>query len=102
MSGHERERLSAWLDGELLPADRAQVDAHLAACAECSAFLADLAAADRAAAERPAEAPDGYFEGFAARVRGGSRPKRPRHARGACPRGRGRRRRRSSWPWSRR
>lgn len=70
MSGHERERLSAWLDGELLPADRAQVDAHLAACAECSAFLADLAAADRAAAERPAEAPDGYFEGFAARVRG--------------------------------
>lgn len=70
MSGHERERLSAWLDGELVPADRAQVDAHLAACEECSAFLADLAAADRAAASLPAEAPDGYFDGFAARVRG--------------------------------
>ena len=83
MSGHERERLSAWLDGELVPADRAQVDAHLAACEECSAFLADLAAADRAAAALPAEAPDGYFDGFAARVRGrieagaaGARPRR--------------------------
>jgi hypothetical protein len=70
VSGHERERLSAWLDGELVPADRAQVDAHLAACDECSAFLAELAAADRAAASLPAEAPDGYFDGFAARVRG--------------------------------
>lgn len=69
MSGHERERLSAWLDGELVPADRARVDAHLAACGECSAFLADLAAADRAAASLPAEAPEGYFDGFAARVR---------------------------------
>lgn len=70
MSGHERERLSAWLDGELAPADRAQVDAHLAACEECSAFLAELEAADRAAASLPAEAPDGHFDGFAARVRG--------------------------------
>jgi hypothetical protein len=70
VSGHERERLSAWIDDELVPADRAQVDAHLAACEECSAFLADLAAADRAAASLPAEAPDGYFDGFAARVRG--------------------------------
>lgn len=70
MSGHESERLSAWLDGELVPAERARVDAHLAACAECSAFLAELEAADRAAASLPAEAPDGYFDGFAARVRG--------------------------------
>jgi hypothetical protein len=68
MSGHERERLSAYLDGELPERERAEVAAHLAACAACSAFLAGLRAADEAAAALPVEAPDGYFDDFARRV----------------------------------
>ena len=69
MSAHERERLSAYLDRELPPGERAVVEAHLAACPECAAFLAELAAVDEAAASLPAEAPEGYFETFPARVR---------------------------------
>jgi hypothetical protein len=45
------------------------VEAHLAACPECTAFLAELAAVDEAAASLPAEPPAGYFDGFPARVR---------------------------------
>jgi len=70
VSAHERERLCAYLDGELPSGERTLVDAHLAACAECAAFLAALATVDEAAAALPAEAPDGYFDGFAARVVG--------------------------------
>lgn len=76
MSGHERERLSAYLDGELPPGERDAVLAHLAACPECAAFLADLAAADEAAAALPVEAPEGYFETFPARVRARLRPRK--------------------------
>lgn len=70
MSAHERERLSAYLDGELPAGERARVETHLGACSECAALLADLGVADRAAAVLPVEAPDGYFEGFADRVVG--------------------------------
>ena len=38
-----RLRHSALLDGELAPTERAQVEAHLATCAECTAELAALA-----------------------------------------------------------
>lgn len=69
MIGHERERLSAYLDGELTPAERAEVEGHLAVCPECEAFLARLSAVDEAAAGLPAEAPPGYFDGFPARLR---------------------------------
>ena len=69
MTLHERERLSAWLDGELPPAERAEVEAHLAACEECAALLANLEAVDDLARELPAEAPTGYFETFPERVR---------------------------------
>jgi hypothetical protein len=69
VSGHERERLSAYLDRELPPGERAAVEAHLAACPECAAFLAELAAVDAASASLPAEAPEGYFESFPGRVR---------------------------------
>ena len=69
MSGHERERLSAYLDRQLPVAERAAVEAHLAGCPECAAFLAELAEVDEAAAALPAEAPEGYFETFPARVR---------------------------------
>jgi hypothetical protein len=69
VSAHERERLSAYLDDELPPAERAAVELHLAACAECRGRLSELAAVDEAAAGLPADAPDGYFDGFARRVR---------------------------------
>jgi hypothetical protein len=69
MSGHEHERLSAYLDGELPLDERAAVQAHLGGCPECTSFLAELAAVDQAATALPAEAPDDYFETFPARVR---------------------------------
>jgi hypothetical protein len=61
--------LSAWLDGELAPAQRAEVEAHLADCEECAALLADMGAVDELARELPAEAPPEYFETFPERVR---------------------------------
>jgi anti-sigma factor RsiW len=67
--GHERERLSAWLDGELEAPDAAAVEAHVAACAECAALAADMAAVDERFREAPVEAPSGYFEAFPGRVR---------------------------------
>jgi hypothetical protein len=67
--GHEHERLSAYLDGELPPLERAQVDAHLSGCRECADRLAELRAADAALAALPASAPAGYFESFPGRVR---------------------------------
>jgi hypothetical protein len=69
VSGHEHERLSAWLDDELSADQRAEVDAHLAACAECRERLAELGAVDALARELPAEAPAGYFEELPSRLR---------------------------------
>ena len=66
---HEHERLSAWLDGELPGAEAAAVEAHVAACAECAAHAAEMAAVDERFRESPAEAPPGYFDTFATRVR---------------------------------
>jgi hypothetical protein len=68
VSGHESERLCAYLDGELPPGERAEVEAHLAACPACTALLADMAAVDAAARSLPAEAPEGYFDAFPSRV----------------------------------
>jgi hypothetical protein len=65
---HEHERLSAYLDGELPPGERAEVEAHLATCAACAARLSSLAAVDAAFASLPDEAPDGYFESLPSRV----------------------------------
>ena len=69
MSAHEEQRLSAWLDGELDEGARAAVEAHLARCAECRETLAALRAVDPAARELGVRAPEGDFDGFAARVR---------------------------------
>jgi anti-sigma factor RsiW len=68
VSGHEGERLCAYLDGELPPGERAEVEAHLAACPACTALLADMTAVDAAAASLPADAPEGYFDAFSSRV----------------------------------
>ncbi len=65
---HEHERLSAYLDGELPPEERAEVEGHLATCAACAARLSSLTALDRAFASLPAEAPEGYFESLPSRV----------------------------------
>jgi anti-sigma factor RsiW len=48
-----QELLSAYLDGELSPAERAEVDAHLAACPECAGLLARLRTALQAFASFP-------------------------------------------------
>jgi anti-sigma factor RsiW len=42
MSDRWMERLSEYLDGELPATDRAALEAHLEACNDCSALLADL------------------------------------------------------------
>src|SRR5215204_1675647 len=39
-----REFLEEYLDGELAPQDREQVDAHLSACVDCSESFATLTA----------------------------------------------------------
>ncbi|HKZ32102.1 MAG TPA: zf-HC2 domain-containing protein [Vicinamibacteria bacterium] len=75
MSGHEHERLSAYLDDALAADERAQVAAHLDACGECAARLAELAAVDGAVASVPSEAPPGYFEAFPSRVRARLEPR---------------------------
>jgi anti-sigma factor ChrR (cupin superfamily) len=48
-----QDLLSPYLDGELGPAERAEVDAHLAACPDCAALLARLRAAVEAFAAFP-------------------------------------------------
>jgi hypothetical protein len=47
------ELLSAFLEDELSPAERAVVESHLAACPECSALLAGLARTQQALADFP-------------------------------------------------
>jgi hypothetical protein len=63
------DQLSARLDGEVHWRAAAEVERHLAACAECREALAELAAQE--AALKPAlthEPGEAYFESFAARV----------------------------------
>lgn len=69
MSAHVLDRLSAYLDGELSPPDRALVAEHLTGCEECSRRLQALTLLDAAARELPAEPPRGYFSSFPGRVR---------------------------------
>jgi putative zinc finger protein len=42
MSDQWTERLSEYLDGELAPSSRVELEAHLLQCAECEAALADI------------------------------------------------------------
>ncbi|MGH7563861.1 MAG: anti-sigma factor family protein [Gemmatimonadota bacterium] len=74
MSEHVIERLSAWIDGDLDPAERERVERHLAGCAECAGVLAGLqrvVASARALEDRePAEDLwPGIAERLAARTR---------------------------------
>ena len=91
MSAHEQDRLSAYLDGELPAPERAAVAAHLAGCSECEEQLAALAGVDEATRQLELQAPEGYFDTFAARVRGRIEPA-PASGRGA--------RRLPVWAWA--
>jgi hypothetical protein len=66
---HPRERLSAFLDGELARPERAEIEGHLRACAECARALEEIAAVDTMARGLPVEAPAGYFDALPARIR---------------------------------
>jgi hypothetical protein len=92
VSGHEGERLSAYLDGELGPTERSAVQAHLGTCTLCRSRLAELAALDEAARAHPLPAPPaGYFDSLPGRVRAAL------EAEGAVAR-RSRGRRGGGWP----
>lgn len=57
-----RERLSAWLDGELSDAERLEVAAHLEVCEECRRELARLQRLDAALGRLDAAVPPGLAE----------------------------------------
>jgi hypothetical protein len=69
VSDHVLDRLSLYLDGELAPAARTEVEGHLRGCSACALHLEELAAVDAAARELPVPAPPGYFDALPARVR---------------------------------
>lgn len=69
MSGHVQDLLSAYLDGELSPPERAMVEAHLAACDACAERLEDFTTLDTTLRALPVEPPPGYFDAFPGRVR---------------------------------
>jgi anti-sigma factor RsiW len=54
---HVREQLSLALDGETSQLEGARIDAHLAACASCRAFGAEIGAATRVIRAAPLEEP---------------------------------------------
>jgi len=111
VSAHERQRLSAFHDGELSPSDQAAVTAHLATCPECRAWLDEIEAVDEAARHLSVETPAGYFEALPARLRAriedehaarGGADGRDGHrwtGTGAATGGRSSTRRRAGGPW---
>lgn len=72
--GAYREMLSALFDGELRGAAREDALAHLETCAECRAYLAELAALRAALGDSEEfDAPEGFAAGVMARLRAGER-----------------------------
>src|SRR5206468_3601629 len=69
MSEHVRDRLSAYLDQELVSMERTVVETHLHGCEACRWHLETLAAVDSAVRALPIEAPSGYFDALPGRVR---------------------------------
>ena len=55
-----RDLLSAWLDGEVTPAEAERLSAHLRECSACREWCADVVTLTEAARKLPAEeqAPD--------------------------------------------
>ncbi len=69
MTAHVRERLSAFLDGELPGLEREAVMAHLRTCAACTGHLELLRAVDAGTRALAVSAPPGYFEALPGRIR---------------------------------
>jgi anti-sigma factor RsiW len=70
--------LSAYADGEVSAAERAQVELHLSGCSDCRARLADLQALSAAVAARlEQQADEADFAGFADAVMRRIGPERP-------------------------
>lgn len=67
--GRIPRQLSAYLDGELAPAEMTEVGDHLAGCAACQASLEDLRAAKRLLGALPApDLPQGFADAVWARA----------------------------------
>src|SRR5689334_14486564 len=65
-----RERLEAHVDGMLAPAERAEVERHLAGCADCAAEAQKLRSLHELLAGSPAVEPSAGFEAsFLTRLR---------------------------------
>lgn len=70
MHTNYRESIQELVDGSIGAIRRAELDRHLAGCAECRAFLADMEAIrDGAASLDPLEPPDGVWLQIAGRLR---------------------------------
>jgi anti-sigma factor RsiW len=74
-----KERLSAWLDGELVPEERGLIEAHLQGCAGCRQEAAHLKALDSVLGELAAPVPPQLAEKVLARLQAqpGQRRRRP-------------------------
>ena len=73
--------LSAFVDGELSDAERAEVLAHLETCEGCRAYLAELSAMHAALGEMEEyDAPEGFADGVMARLHESAAPKKHRTA----------------------
>ncbi len=57
MSEHWIDRLSEYIDGDLMPDERTACEAHLGACAECRTLLAELQAVVTVARQDPEQRP---------------------------------------------
>ena len=69
MTAHPADRLLPYLRGELAAAERAAIDTHLAACAECRDTVRDFAALAERLARAPAPAPPLHWGAFRAQLR---------------------------------
>jgi anti-sigma factor RsiW len=81
MNAHPLDRLSAYLDDDLEPRARTEVDRHLASCTGCQAVLADLTeirTAARAWGEATAQPGRDLWTGIEARLSGPREGEAPR------------------------
>ena len=84
------DRLADYLEGDLGPAERQAVEAHLASCVRCSALVRDLQQIRDEAAELGELAPSrDLWAGVAARIEAPIVPLAPRVAPNVATRGRG-------------
>jgi hypothetical protein len=70
MTPHLGEQLSAFRDGALSATEAEAVAAHLKVCEDCSQALQEYGLLESLVRTGLARAPEGYFHGFPARVRG--------------------------------